>query len=515
MRLLAVAVVALAALAGAGAQDALAASKPNGQPNILFIVSDDQSSGTLCCDSTGAPWMPNTVKWFHRGDPLAPGQAPGGTFFPNAVATTPLCCPSRSSILTGHYAHNHGVRRNNDGPLMNPLSTLEYYLHEKARPRYWTGIFGKYLNGWELTQKPPFFDRWAIYNNGYHHLTSPPDTCPDPVVRNQGVGCINEQGQLKSVIGQYETGYLTDRVTEFINEAERTDGQPWFLYVAPTVPHARFQPEPGKYDHATKPEPYVPGFSGAPNYLESDLSDKPAYVQAAKPASETDQDALEAEIQAIRNAQLRMLKSLDDMVGKVFETLVAKSEGNTLAFFISDNAYLWGEHWLLAKPYPYTPALSVPLFMRWPGRVNSNVTDTRLAANIDLAPTVMKATGVTPDVPMDGRDLLDPTQVRARWLTESWRHTTNPRLTEAPTWASIRTPPPAASDLSTPYYHYIEYYDDAGEIIFREFYDLRTDPYELTNLFTNDGDSTNDPPLADVAHRQLELDRTCTGANCP
>jgi arylsulfatase A-like enzyme len=189
------------------------------------------------------------------------------------------------------------------------------------------------------------------------------------------------------------------------------------------------------------------------------------------------------------------------MVDTVFQTLDANGETqDTLAIFVSDNGFYWGEHKLEEKGEPYYDAIAVPLSMRWPGHVAAGAVDGRLAANIDLAPTVMEATGVSPDIPMDGRSLLDPVQQRSRMLTEF----SGGSLT--PSWASLWTPGS----------HYIEYYDDAGKdqrVRDREYYDLTSDPYELSNLL-NDGNTSNDPEVAPLS-AQLAEDRFCTGASCP
>jgi arylsulfatase A-like enzyme len=155
---------------------------------------------------------------------------------------------------------------------------------------------------------------------------------------------------------------------------------------------------------------------------------------------------------------------------------------------------MWGESRLRAKGKPYTPSVRVPLMASWPGRIPAGVSDGRLAANIDVAPTILEAVGL-PAVDMDGRSLLS-TPPRARLLLEASSVTSR-----VPKWASTRT----AS------YQYTEYYDrDTGEISFREYYDLLDDPWQLDNLYA-DADPFNDPPAATTASLSAELarDRRC------
>lgn len=96
------------------------------RPNVLVIVTDDQRKGTLTV-------MPETKHWLQKG----------GVRFTQGYVTTPLCCPSRASIFTGRYAHNHEVRTNSDGELMDQASAVQRYLQDSG---YTTAFVGKFLN---------------------------------------------------------------------------------------------------------------------------------------------------------------------------------------------------------------------------------------------------------------------------------------------------------------------------------------------------------------------------------
>ena len=143
-RILALFVVLYALGAGPLAGSAAAA------PNVVIFVTDDQRlDGTMAV-------MPKTKKWFLTGGSDGAGSFQGGSFFPRGVANTPWCCPARASIFTGQYSHNHGVA-DTDGPKLGTSEaspkqqqTLQAYLRD-ATPSYRTGIFGKYLNRWDIT----------------------------------------------------------------------------------------------------------------------------------------------------------------------------------------------------------------------------------------------------------------------------------------------------------------------------------------------------------------------------
>ena len=209
----------------------------------------------------------------------------------------------------------------------------------------------------------------------------------------------------------------------------------------------------------------MPPYDPNPAVSETDKRDKPPHIQARTVPLATVEDE--------RANQLRTLMSVDDTVQTVFETLEATGEtSNTLAFFLSDNGFMWGEHGLRGKG---TAVRRRPCACRCtcagPVISSPGATDNRMVANIDLAPTIVDAVGgIAPGVPMDGRSLLDPLQNRTRLLTEYEGLQTD----FEPGWAALRT-------LTS---HYVEHYDgaDRQRIVHREYYDLFADPFELDNL---------------------------------
>jgi arylsulfatase A-like enzyme len=219
-------------------------------------------------------------------------------------------------------------------------------------------------------------------------------------------------------------------------------------------------------------------------------------------------------VRAFYRRQLRTLMSVDDLVDGLFTQMQTLDETrSTLAIFISDNGYMWGDHGLFNKRFPYTPSIKVPMFMRWPGHVTPGSKDDRMVANIDIAPTIMKATKITPPYPMDGRPLLG-NHVRSRMLNEYFQDVDSRQI---PTWASIRTAR----------YQYIESYNKepigtstqvygrAGNqpIRFQEYYDLKKDPWQNHNIL-RDHHPGNDPDVGRL-HRMLAHDRACSAKACP
>jgi arylsulfatase A-like enzyme len=434
-----------------------AATESAQRPNILVIVTDDQRVDQMVV-------MDKTRKWFRRE----------GVHFPRALVTTPLCCPSRGSIFTGMYVHNHLIRGNRDSSRLDQRSTVQRYLNEAG---YRAAIVGKYFNDWDLRNDPPHFDRWAIFRSGY---------------RNKP---FNINGRLRDV-PQYTTDFIRDRAARFLRSSERSDAAPWLLFVTPNAPHGPSR-SAARYEDAR-----VPNVRSNPAVREKDRTDKPLGVQ---------RESLNPERRSrLWLRQLRTLLSVDDMVGSLMRQLSELGERRrTLALFLSDNGFLLGEHGVENKRWPYTESVTVPLFARWPGRLRAGTVDSRMVSNVDIVPTILDAAGVSPDpdYPLDGRSLLDA-WTRDRLLLEYF---IDPSGMRVPAWASTR-------GLT---YQYVEYYDQAtGEITFREYYDLVNDPWQLVNLY-GDSDRLNDPPpetssgLSARLARDLRCEGTTGASACP
>jgi arylsulfatase A-like enzyme len=449
--------VGLVGLPQGGPGTPAAAASVAERPNVLIILTDDQRTDTMQV-------MPRTQGWFGAG----------GTAFSNAFATTPLCCPSRANVMTGQYAHNNGVDNNYEAEDLDERSTIQRYLQEAG---YFTGIVGKYLNAWDLARDPAYFSRWAIQNHGY---TDRP---------------YNIDGNQKKV-KKYTTDFIRKTAIKLLRWFEREDGRPWYLYLTPFAPHHPYTP--AKRHRKAKVGKWAPN----PAVLEIDESDKPPVVQSW--------DITMSEAKTTRRQQLRSLLAVDELVNKVLLEMNRLGEQDTIAVYMSDNGFFWGEHGLIDKRWPYMQSARIPMYLRWPGHVPGGVIDPRPAGTIDVLPTMLAAAGVAPDqeaYPVDGRSLLQP-GTRTRMMIE---HFVDPLIPDIPDWASIVTPE----------YQYVEYYEEtAGEAVtFREYYDLVADPWQLDNLLEDDDRS--DPPPDEIVRLSVRLgrDRRCEGTSgagaCP
>ena len=472
--------------------------------------------------------MPNTLDLIRKH----------GVSFNRYMASYPLCCPSRSTLLSGRYSHSTGVL-SNSAPRGGWVAFRHHpiYRHNLAvwlqRAGYRTIHLGKFLNEYggpgpddPTTKVPPGWDEWqtdATDNStrlyyGYtlnqdgviHGPFGNPDyaefSAKDPP------GCPLAPPPLASC--NYQEDTLTDRAVRQIDRS--APGRPFYLQLDYNAPHGDSNPpigpEPARrhYDSAIDtPLPRPPGFN------EADISDKPSFIRDdAELLGPTNFRRMRIEYQK----SLESLRAVDEGVRRLIGALRRSGElSRTYVFFISDNGFFFGEHRLeRSKFLPYEPSIRLPLLIRGPG-IRANSATEELAANIDLAPTIVELTGAHADRSFDGRTLLP-------FWTHTTRRTRRAILLESFAKATDITPRKkhgrrrgrgATDSISAPIenylgvrvgpYKYVEY--ETGD---RELYDLSRDPYELRNRFT-------DPRYRGVlafVKRQLHRLEDCHGREC-
>jgi len=439
-------------------------------PNIVVVMTDDQAVDTMHA-------MPRTRRILGRR----------GTTFEAAVASFPLCCPSRASFLTGLYAHNHGVLDNSApaGGLgkLSQRDTLPVWLD---RAGYRTAFIGKYLNGYGKEdlggQKfvPPGWDSWF-------GLTA--DT-KKAAFRFE----VNRNGEINSLdggAGTYKTDVLSKIGARTIaSQAERR--APLFLWLATSAPHTDSKLEGS--DRNPEPAPRHRGQfedERAPRSRardERDVSDKPDFVRALPRLSDTSKKRIDLTYRS----QLESLVAIDELVANLVDELRRSGElDDTLFVFTSDNGYLRGQHRIESgKAKMYEESILVPLLVMGPG-FDSGEKVKYPVANVDLAPTIMEAAGIEPPRRLDGVPLTRPARSGGAGrdvLIEVFSR-------KADQFTGVRTRR----------WSYAERSGDTGEL-----YDLRRDPQQLDNLFGSER-------LAGVRKRlgeRLEALRDCSGAEC-
>lgn len=429
------------------------------QPNIIFILTDD-------LDFASARKMPR----------ISSLLADQGASFEEAFVSHSLCCPSRSTILTGLYDHNHNVLSNKppDGGFKKFVSegheenSIAVTLQEAG---YQTALFGKYLNGYtagDPTHVPPGWDEW------YGKLDE----------QKLYDYRINENGEEVSYGNEtkdFYTDVLSGQVTDFVQRAA-PDTRPFFMYVAPTAPHGPATPAERHKGAFSDEEPPRP-----PSFDEEDVSDKPSQIQSTKHISEEDA----SKIDDYYRQRLESMLAVDEMVGSLVQELEDAGElDNTYIFFTSDNGFEQGEHRLQkGKNQAYEESSHVPLFVRGPG-VPAGSTTEKLALNTDFAPTFADLAGT--QFTADGRSLVP---LLGGDENLPWR--TSILLERVPTQRGYEA-------VRTGTYKYVEY--NNGE---KELYDLESDPYELDNMY-----ESADPSLLEDLKTKLDALKSCSEEDC-
>jgi N-acetylglucosamine-6-sulfatase len=500
LAVLGLSVVAAAALSHR-ADDARSQST-QAQPNIVVITTDDQALSML-----HGKFMPNAFKQI----------AEQGTMFTNSIVTTPLCCPSRASLLTGEYAHNHEVTNNFYDLLRDKGNVLPAWLH---RAGYRTAHVGKFLNGYERS------------------VTDPAEVAPGWDVWFTTLGATRYFDYDVSANGRrihFGTGRRS-HVTRVINNKAATlirrfapDPTPLYLQLDHRAPHtetgtnsggrcgARAVPENPRDEKRARDLPLpVP-----PSFNEADVADKPSFIRDRPLLSE----GRVKKITKRYGCAIGALRSVDRGIGQIVQALKGVGElGNTVLVFTADNGYYFGEHRIARdKTHPYEEGIRVPLMIRIPGAAPGGAPLVpqvhEQVANIDLAPTFLDLAGAdscTPDGPdggseedcrvMDGRSLM-PLLSR----TPGWPPS-RALLVEYDGAGSKGTSSCKYDGIRLPGRFYVEHVEipdpltgichEADEA---ELYDLSADPYQLENIYPTDKDT------AAVLETRLARLRGCTG----
>lgn len=448
-------------------------------PNIVVIMTDDQDVASLSV-------MPKTKA-------LLQDQ---GITFQNSFVDFPVCCPSRSSFLTGQSAHNHGVLGNEpatDGGYVafkpSEGNALPVWLQSAG---YVTAFVGKYLNGYGNADAggamhvPPGWGFWR--------------GLIDPLGTYQFYDySINENGTIRAYgtsALDYQTDVLAQKAADFITSRNGSP-QPFFMWVTPLAPHIV---KKSFYGSSPEPAPRHDGmFAGVPlpqppSYNEADMSDKPLFMQQ-HPLVDI------AQATNLFRDRRESLLAVDDLVEKVVGALQAAGKlDNTIVVFTSDNGYSHGEHRRNNNKYlAYEESIRVPLIIRGPG-VAKNQTRSQMVTNLDVVATIEEMAKAAPGRVPDGRSLAPLfNNAAAPWRTAfllqgADQSGLDPKVFSG-RYQAVRT----GTSI------YIEH--TTGE---RELYDLTRDSYELASLHNDSTYTTLKTTLKSI----LDALRTCAGASC-
>ncbi len=368
---------------------------------MVVVLTDDQTFNDLYARAGrggGAKVMPKTRH-------LIGGQ---GVSFRRAYSSNPMSCPSRSTLLTGQYAHNHhnvtnvfpsGKYCSHRASKFNLATTLPVWLRAAG---YRTIHFGRFLNAFGLGRPhlvPPGWDHWV----------QPVETKVSSTAVYTGYR-LNINGALTHKFGRKDRpsnrAYFTNEMTKMAlaTIAAGDLSKPFYLALDHRAPHEDEIPPVGP-----QPSPsHARDFKGKaprtpPNFNERNVSDKAAWLRHSDRLDGHNKHKI-----LVRNIRrLRALRSVDDGVGRIVRRLRELGElDNTYIFFLSDNGFELGEHRISKGKFrPYEESSHVPLLVRGPGIPPGRVSR-ELVTNVDIAPTIAQIAGAGPTRTVDGRSVL-------------------------------------------------------------------------------------------------------------
>ncbi len=456
------------------------AAAPPGAPNLLVVMTDDQSLRSFNPDV-----MPRTTEFFERE----------GTMFEQAIAAPPLCCPSRAGFITGRYAHNHGVVENDIGygSMSGEDTTFPVALQAGG---YRTGMIGKFLNGYERVagaEPAPGFDRWYAINGSADYFDFQ----------------VSDDGKLREV-GEYATDDLTREAIEFTADA-RTD-ESRSSSGSPTTRPTRSSREARPRATGLRPSPRTPRRSRPSPTRRCPPRRRSTRTPRDKPSLAGGPGEMRrgrvAEATRAWRCALAAMAAVDEQVGALIESLEGSGQlDETVVVYLSDNGHFYGEHRLSDdKRLPLDPALRIPLAISVGDELGGprppdSVPD--LVSQVDLASTLLDYAGVggcpadAECPPMDGRSLRGLLEGEGPWPAD---RAIPLELDDGWTYRALRTAAELYVELDAS--RWADFDEPALEL-----YDLERDPHQLENVA---GDPGRGGRVAEL-HARLEVLGRCAG----
>ncbi|HSK13784.1 MAG TPA: sulfatase/phosphatase domain-containing protein [Phnomibacter sp.] len=468
-----------------------------GQPNIIYIMSDDHDADAISAYNASMIQTPNIDR-----------LAKEGTRYTHCFVGNSICSPARATLLTGQHSHMNGVRDNRT-PFDTGRTHIAHWLNMQG---YQTALIGK----WHLHSLPRGFQHWEILpGQGLYH---------QPRLIQMAGDTLTREG--------YATEVITERTLDWLQN-KRQAGKPFALFMHHKAPHRNFLPAL-KYlrqcANKTYPEPptlladalgrgkawqlqtmTILKDMGLSRDLKVDpalIADLPHFVQNEEETRyyhglmnripEPDRSAYKkiyaARAETLRRQQptghallklkyqwymqdyMACIASVDESVGAILDYLDRTGlAGNTLVMYTSDQGFYLGENGWYDKRFMYDVSMHTPLLIRWPGKVVAGKVDDHLRQNIDFAPTILQTAGAPIPHQVQGISLWNEKAQNEReylyyhYYEYAADHTVIPHL-------GIR-----GQQYKLIYFYTVDEW---------ELYDLATDPWEQKNL-VNDPGHTN------------------------
>ena len=417
------------------------AATPDGRPNFVFILTDDQRFDALGCAGDRLIQTPNLDR-----------LAANGVWFRNHFVTTSICCVSRASIFTGQYERRHRI-----GDFTTPLTPAQWTQTYPALLRaagYRTGFIGKFGVGDAkyVASKAVDFDFWrGLPGQAGEWFIDPNDP-----------------------MHTHATARFGNEALQFLDGC--TNAQPFCLSISFNSPHAR----------DGKPREFQPDFRDEPLYAADQIpvpptaSDAwfrrlPGFVRTSEGRRRWERRFTTPEMfQQTMRDYYRLVTGIDREVGRIAAKLAEHGlASNTVIIFTSDNGWFAGERGLADKWLMYEESIRVPLIIldpRQPRSTRGRAVEA-VTLNLDFAPTLLEMAGVSVPEGMQGRSLVPLLHGRrpADWRKEFfYEHHYGPKII------------PPSEGIRTERWAYLRWLAPNPES--EELYDIQRDPLEQHNL---------------------------------
>ena len=440
------------------------------RPNVLFILCDDLRPAAVGCYGSA-----------HVKTPHIDALAADGVRFANAFCTTSLCSPSRASILTGLYAHSHGVRDN----FTELPASLPHWPGRLREQGYASAYIGKWHMGEDNDGPRPGFD-WFVTHKG------------------QGKYFDNEwnvNGRERIAPKGYYTTVVTDLCLDWLER--QPANTPWALCLGHKAPHSFYFPEP-KYEHSFDdvkvPYPRTAfELDGKPDWIRERLSTwhgiyGPLF-EWRKNFPDTSPEGVK-DFERMVHAYWGTILSVDDSVGRLVAHLKANGQfENTLIVFMGDNGLLEGEHGMVDKRTMHEPSIRIPIVARGPGLPRGRTVEGQVLTE-DVAPSVLEICRSPALDGIHGRSWVGLASGSDPGWRDAWLYEYNYEK-QFPYTPNIR-------GVRTDRFKFVRYPhgDGSPDRHLPELYDLAGDPEERRNLASDPAHAT---VRADLERRLTEL----------
>jgi arylsulfatase A-like enzyme len=456
------------ATAAVSVGDVRSAAAADERPNVVVLYLDDVSPKT--------PWL-----WSNRErTPNLARFRQKGVEFRHAVGSTPLCGPSRATLLTGQYSHNHGVT-GNGLRAFDPSDTLATRLRGAG---YHTILAGKYGNG--IEEAAPTRRSVRQYAQGWDDF----DIIWKRPTKGQGQfydyklwtrDGVKWKG---SAAKDHSTYVVGKRIARHIREAPASEP----LFALASLNSGHVPNTPLRWHRGAAKCRGVANYK-APSFNERNVSDKPAFIRAL-PRLGRSSFGLRGRCEEYLGVEsaLKDIRQALRQTGRL---------GDTLFIFTADNGYLMGDHRMPGNGDKYWPhAVPVPFYALWPAELgNQRRVVQEPISSVDLPVTICALAGCSLE-DADGHDFAPLLRGERNRLEREFVYLEmlRPRFGMKPWYGLITT----RSYDRDAVFHYVEYKSGA-----RELYNLSRDPHRLNNLARKPWQANRVKNLHQLLHQRV------------